>query len=1135
MDKLISLLLENGIFLSMNGYKLDIEFDGDSIPDNLLEEIAKNKDKLLEYITRNRLRSNYQDIIPVNSLGPFKLSSAQRRLWVLSQFEEGSVAYNMPGSTYMNKGIDFACFKRAIESTIARHEILRTVFKEDETGEIRQWIISIKDLGFSLGYQDYRKEENKDEKIQNYISEDSVKPFDLEKGPLLRATLLHVEDERYVFYFNMHHIISDGWSMEVLTKDVFSYYEAYKENKEPELKELRIQYKDYSAWQLSHIGEESFKAHRTYWLENLRGELPLLDLPITRQRPRLKTHNGRTFGTYLNKEISGKLKEFSRQQGGTLFMGLLASLHALFYRYSGQVDQIIGSPIAGREHADLEDQIGFYVNTLALRNQINPEEGFDELFLRVKQNTLNAYSHQMYPFDRLVEELDLARDTSRSAVFDVMMVLQNNGENVSDFELPLGQQDQVFDHGSKTSKFDLLINIQEQGEYLWFSVEYNTDVYEGEMIERFINHYKSLVSKLLSAPKQALRNIVYLSEQEQQELLLSFNDTKADYSERTVMELFEHQVSQTPDKLALIFEECTLTYKELNERSNVLANILKEKHQASNTTKIGVMLERSLESVIAMIGVMKAGACYVPIDHDYPSERVAYIAEDSQLEVIISEKELFKKHGIKTCTLVDIKKIDVVNEKKTNPKNSNNLDDSSYVIYTSGSTGKPKGVVQTHRMMSNLIQWDIHHSGIERNLKHLQYTSFSFDVSLQDCWSVLNAGGSLYVSNEKIRIDFPLLWAYILTNGLQVLSFPFSAFQQLSTQNFIDSSMAIDIKHIVCSGEQLIINSSLKNFLESHPKLVLHNHYGPSETHVVTSYKINSELGNIEPRASIGKPVSNSRIYILDAFYNLVPKGVKGELYIGGANLAKGYLNKEEFTKERFVEDPFKPGMVLYKTGDLGKWLPNETIEYLGRVDDQVKIRGYRIELGEVEHALLKNEQIKEAVILVKENQVHEKELVAYFSSKAEQTLNDLRSYLKEFLPEYMLPSYYVQMESLPLTRNGKIDKKSLPDPQGLGLSSGVEYIAPRNEIEEKLVKIWQEVLKRDNIGVKDDFFILGGHSLKAVRLISAVQKDFGFKLDIRNLFQNTSIELLAKEIERISWLADKKEQSNSSFNIIEV
>ncbi|WP_133054573.1 non-ribosomal peptide synthetase, partial [Niastella populi] len=532
----------------------------------------------------------------------YAISDGQRRLWILSQFEGGSAAYNIPGSIYLNQDIEIEHFKRAIDATIERHEILRTVFRVDESGEIRQWVLERKDLGFTIDYRNFSKGENKQEKAAAYISADAYRAFDLAKGPLLRAALLQVEEAEYVFYFNMHHIVSDGWSMEVLSKDVLKYYEAYKTGKEPDLDELRIQYKDYSAWQLSRLSEGAFKAHRTYWLDRLSGELPLLDLPGIKQRPQVKTYNGQGLAAYIDKATTAKLKGYIRENGGSLFMGLLAGWNVLMYRYTSQKDIIIGTPVAGREHADLEDQMGFYVNTLALRNEVNPEESFAGFYSKVKEDTLKSYNHQMYPFDRLVEDLNLQRDTGRSAVFDVMLILQNNGKRIEGVELSEESLNKTVDLGYSTSKFDIEIGAQEIGDYVSLNIVFNPDVYEKAMIERLIRHYRQLLNALLETPEEKISQIDYLSEQEKHQLLTTFNDTAVVYpKDKTIVDLFDEQAAKTPDNVAVVFEDTELTYRQLDEKSNQLAHYLGKNYNIQPDDLIGIKQERSEWMIVSIL------------------------------------------------------------------------------------------------------------------------------------------------------------------------------------------------------------------------------------------------------------------------------------------------------------------------------------------------------------------------------------------------------------------------------------------------------------------------------------------------------------------------------------------------------
>ncbi|WP_237732407.1 condensation domain-containing protein, partial [Flavobacterium sp. UGB4466] len=560
MDKLIAKLLKEGIFLLVEQGSLKIKYNGDLISDALLEQIKKNKIELIAYLSANGTDTDYQDIKPVEGNNPFKLSSGQHRLWVLSQFKEGSLAYHISKPTYLNQEIEIESFKRAINATIDRHEILRTVFREEESGEIRQWILKREELGFEIDYQDFREEAERREKAEAYIVADSYRAYNLEKGPLLRISLLQLAEDDYIFYYNMHHIIGDGWSMEVLTKDIFRYYEAYKAGKEPEMEELRIQYKDYSAWQLSQLNQESFKAHREYWLDKLSGQLPLLDLPASKQRPKVKTYNGHGLATYLDKATTAKLKGYIQENGGSLFMGLLASWKVLLYRYTSQQDIIIGSPVAGRDHADLENQIGFYVNTLALRNKVNPEESFHEFYQALKENTLKSYSHLMYPFDRLVDELELQRDISRSAVFDVMLTIQNSWDRIEGVELSDEELNETVDKSLSTSKLDIEITIQQIGDYLSLKFVYNPDVYEKVMVEGLIRHYKQLLNALLEKPEEKIAQIDYISEEEKHKLLFTFNDTTVAYpKDKTIVDLIEEQVAKTPDNIAIVFEDTELT------------------------------------------------------------------------------------------------------------------------------------------------------------------------------------------------------------------------------------------------------------------------------------------------------------------------------------------------------------------------------------------------------------------------------------------------------------------------------------------------------------------------------------------------------------------------------------------------
>ncbi|MGZ4040918.1 MAG: amino acid adenylation domain-containing protein, partial [Bacteroidia bacterium] len=1085
MKEFLAELVRKNIHIAVDKGELSVKFPKNKVDKILVEEIKSRKRDILEYLNKLHVYE-YLNIPVVDKAASYPLSNVQRRLWVLSQFEESAASYNMPASIVLEKNIDIKSFEIALASAIDRHEILRTVFREAEPGEIRQWILAGEAVGFKLDYRDFRSEEDKEERVNDYIAADSYKAFDLEKGPLFRAALLQVEEARYVFYYNMHHIISDGWSMEVLRRDVFACYEAHRKNTQPQLKELRIQYKDYSAWQLNQLQEETFKTHKDYWLKKLSGDLPLLNLPATKQRPRIKTNNGNGLSTYLDAATTAQLKKYSEANGGSLFMSLLATWNVLLYRYTSQTDLIIGTPVAGREHEDLEDQIGCYLNTLALRNEINPAESFNAFYKEIKNNALESYSHQMYPFDRLVEELNLQRDISRSAVFDVMLTLQNAGENTGTVKIKKEEINEVTDLGYSASKFDIDISVQETEHHLLLQIIYNTDVYEKEMIERLINHYKQLLKVLLENPEETISQIDYLSEEEKQEQLLTFNSTKADYpTGKTIVDLFEEQAAKNPNNIAVVFEEKELSYKTLNEVSNQLAHYLQKNYKIKPDDLISIKQDRSEWMIISILAVLKAGGAYVPIDPEFPQERIDYIESDTKCKVCIDEKELseFKETQKRYAK-----------KKVVSPLTPTNL---ANVIYTSGSTGKPKGVMVEHASHVSFISNLDPQFGFGKVQKIAGTTNLTFDISSLEILGSLCTGKELvFLSNEELR-DPGKFMDTIERSEVEVLQLTPSRLSQICSGN---RKLPNSIRTVLVGGEELneFLYQQLKN--ESFESI---NVYGPTETTIWSScLKIKSST-----KVSIGSPLVNEQIYILNEANKLQAIGVTGEICIGGTGLARGYLNQEEHTKEKFIENPFKKGERIYRTGDLGRWTKDGNIEFVGRKDDQVKIRGYRIELGEIEHVLLKHKQIEEAVVLAKANQHNEKELVAYITSKQEQNASELRNYLKEILPEYMLPAYFVQLEALPLNTSGKTDKKALPDPREMSLKSGSEYTAPRNDAEEKLVKIWEEILQRKHIGIRDDFFVLGGHSLKAVRLSNEYVKEFSVKIPLKDLFAHTTIE----------------------------
>ncbi len=1098
---LIKELEHHQVGLTIDGENLQLNFYKDEVPDGILDQIKENKSELIDYLKKYSEVKKYQEIPKLSQNDCYDISDAQRRLWVLSQFNDGTLAYNLSSSIELNDKYDIENFEKAIYAIIDRHEILRTVFKEDSEGEIKQWVRTREEIGINLQYNDLRKTEGKEALVRKEIEIDSLKPFDLTTGPLIRMNLYQLEESQYIFYCNMHHIVSDGWSMKIIVQNVLAYYEAFVTKKPVALEPLRIQYKEYAAWQLRQLQQKEYELHGEFWRNLLSGEIPALNLPQQKERPRAITNSGSELELLLPKDLVKKIKDFSAKNEGSLFITLLSLWKVLFFRYTGQSDIIMGTPVAGRDHLELEDQIGFYVNTLALRDQIDPKLTFSELYEEIKQNTLKALEHQSYPFDRLVKDLSLKRDTSRNAIFDVMVILQNSGDQVQEFEPEKDQIGKVIDKGKRMSRFDMEITHEELGNYLSVKVNYNTDIYDKSTIERFINHFITLTTKLINE-ETAIGTIDYISEKEREVILETFNNTEIHYPDVSAIDMFERQVQETPHELAVITSKEQYTYKELNDMVNGLVNHITSSFPVDGNCNIGVMADRSIANVIGMLAVLKIGACYVPVDNKYPENRIYHILEDANIKYMLTETSLLEAFDLKSCVCIDINSVKGDKNKYVDAHQYTDPSKNAFLIYTSGSTGKPKAVMQTYRTLNNLIHWNINDSGITSGLRYMQFTSFSFDMSLTDVCFSLCTGGTLYITNNSERSDMFKLRDVIINQGLEVLSFPYAVMNQFFNQFEAKELKGNKIKHVIVAGEQLIVNSGIEDFLRSVPDTALHNQYGPSETHVVTSYSLGQDLNNLVYYSPIGKPIANNQIYILDDFLKPVPYGVIGEIYIGGVNLANGYLNKPELSSRKFVTLPFKKDQKVYKSGDLGYWQEDGNIVYKGRKDEQVKIRGFRVELEEISQVLSQHEEIKDSVITVKEER-----LIAFIIPENDINLQEIIMYLKKELPEYMIPNNLNICEEFPLTSNGKVDKRALLSLESEFTGNRTEYVAPETKLEAHIVEIWETLFKKEKIGVYDDFFEMGGHSLMATKLVSEYHKKLNIRLELQELFLHTTIK----------------------------
>jgi amino acid adenylation domain-containing protein len=1061
-------------------------------------------------------------IRPVDRSQPLPLSFAQQRLWFLDQLEPGSSLYNIPVALRLNGDLRLAALESALSDVARRHEALRTRFVVIDE-QLQQQIMPPAPVSVTLHDLSGAPAEEREEAARRIMATEAGAPFDLSAGRLMRVAAVRLAEEEHIVLVTMSHIISDGWSMGVLVGEVAALYTAHVEGQPAPLNELAAQYADYAVWQRAWLDGEGMEGEVAYWRKQLEGAPPLLELPTDRPRPAVQTFRGGREGFEIGAEAREGLRRVGRREEATLFMVLLAAFKALLWRYTGQEDLLVGTPVAGRTSAELEGLIGFFVNTLVLRDRIRPEEKYSELVRRVRETSLNAYARQEAPFEKLVEELNPPRDLSYSPLFQVAFGLQN--APLPNVDLP-GLTLSPIDVDADSSKFDMTLFMMDAGARLFGTVEYNSDLFERSTIRRLIGHYQRLLEAVASHPATPVMALPLLSEAEQNQLLVEWNDTAVAYPRHLCLhELFEAQAARSPENIALVYAGEQLSYRELNGRSNQLARVLKGLGVGPES-RVALLVERSLDAVIGILGILKAGGAYVPLDPQSPPERLAFMIEDAEAAVALAQSSLLETLPPVSSNVVSFDRMweRIAAEDPTDLPCAATPENMAYMIYTSGTTGRPKAVMVEHRNLVNTIacsaaRFDLNATDVMPCL-----ASFAFDISLFELFTPLMVGGKVVIYPQ-----WSMLEMREFTRSLQTMTMLHAvpslmrqivdlrrkgesdANHELAGEEVFGQAGAVSYERLrrVFVGGDWVPLELLEQMRDVFPRADIHVLYGPTEgTIICTCY--DAPRGPKLERNLIGRPLGNARLRVLDRNSHTVPVGVAGEIWLGGDGVARGYLKREEMTRDKFV---MLDGERYYRTGDLGRYLADGNIEFLGRADEQVKVRGFRIELGEIETLLVDHPGVREAVALAVEDETREKHLEAYLVAESEPapTGAELRQFLQAKVPEYMVPSKFVVLDALPLNPNGKVNRRALVEQGGRRLEVGIEYVAPTTVLEKEIAGVWREALKVERVGLNDNFFALGGHSLLLVQMVRKLQTVLQRNLSVVDLFRYPSVGALTE------------------------
>ncbi|MEG3902154.1 amino acid adenylation domain-containing protein [Microcoleus sp. B4-C5] len=1094
---------------------------------DLIERIAalspQKRELLLQRLNQKKESVSLEKILPQSrESNTFPLSFAQQRLWFFEQLNPGNFTYHIPAAVRLTGTLDARALDRSLNELVKRHEVLRTAFKTIN-GQPVQAIAS--NLELKIVEIDLRSlpETERSREVERLIFAEAKLAFDLSQAPLLRAKLLQLSDSNWVLLLSTHHIISDAWSMGIFIHELATFYQAFSTGKPSPLPELSVQYADFASWQRQWLQGEVLETQLAYWKKQLGGNLPVLNLPTDRPRSAVQTFRGAVHKFTIPKAIAEEIALLSQREKATLFMTLLAAFKTLIYRYTGQEDILVGSPIANRNRREIEELIGLFANTLVFRTNLSSNPTFKDLLGRVREVALGAYNHQDLPFEKLVEIIHHERDLSHNPLFQVLFSLRN--VRTPQIKLP-GVTLSSLEIERKTARFDLALDLEEGLEGINGTLEYSQDLFDASTARRIAGHFLTLLESIAANPEQRISHLPILTKPEQHQLLFEWNNTQSNFpQDKCIHELFEAQTERTPDAIAVVFENEHLTYRELNTKANNLASYL-QKIGVKPEVLVGIYVDRSLEMMVGLLGILKAGGAYVPLDPAYPPERLGFMLEDAKISVLLTQKKLLEALPKNSASLVfldaDWEGISSCDEPLVGLQNSSNL---AYVIYTSGSTGKPKGVQISHASAVNFLSSMRQQLAIADGDVWLAVTSLSFDIAALELFLPITTGSRVVVASREVASNGEKLLETLTNSGASIMQATPASWKMLLAAGWQENNQL----KILCGGEALPRHLANQLLLRG---ASVWNLYGPTETTIwSTLYQVDRK----DESVSIGRPIANTQIFILDRYLMPVPVGVFGELHIGGAGLSRGYLNRPELTAEKFIPNPFVEDQShasfilnsssfilserLYKTGDLARYLPDGNIEFMGRSDHQVKVRGFRIELGEIEAVLSQYPAVREAIALVREDNPGDKRLVAYIVPNSElktqdsELINDLRCYLKQKLPQYMMPSAFVLLEAMPLTPNGKIDRRSLRAPDTNTAEFESNFTEPRTPDEQLIAEIWAEVLGLERVGIHDNFFELGGHSLLATQAISRLREAFQVELPLRSLFESPTVATVTESL----------------------